>query len=48
MNEWLELVQGTLEIAPELQVFVKITGAMFLLEIVTLAVALIGSLKGYK
>lgn len=45
MEQWSELIIGTLQISPELQVFVNLVGATLLLEIVTLAFNLIGSFK---
>lgn len=45
MNEWYELIVGTLEIAPELSVLVNLIGALLILEILTLAFNIIGSFK---
>lgn len=45
MNEWYDLIVGSLEIAPELQVIVNIVGALLLLEVITLAFNIIGSFK---
>ena len=45
MNEWKEIIIGTLEIAPELEVFVNLVGALFLLEIITQVAAFIGGVK---
>lgn len=48
MSAWDELIVGTLEIAPELQVLVNLVGVCLMLELVTLAFNLIGSFKGYR
>lgn len=45
MSEWRDLIIGTLQVAPELEVFVNIVGALFLLEIATLCVAFLGGIK---
>lgn len=45
MNEWQNLIIGTLEVAPELQVLVNLVGALFLLEIGTQIIALISGVK---
>lgn len=45
MNQWNELIIGTLQVAPELQVLVNLIGAMFLLEIATNIVALLSGMK---
>lgn len=48
MSAWLEFIVGTLEVSPEIQVFVNLVGATLFLEVVTLAFNLIGSFKGYR
>lgn len=45
MDAWKELVIGTLEIAPELEVLVSCIGAMFFLEVATNIIALIAGVK---
>lgn len=44
MNQWQDLIVGTLEVAPEVQVFVNIIGALFLLEIALSVVSFLGGI----
>lgn len=44
MNQWQDLIVGTLEVAPEVQVFVNIVGALFLLEIALSVVSFLGGI----
>lgn len=45
METWKDLIVGTLEIAPELQVLVNLVGALFLLELASGIVALLGGVR---
>lgn len=45
MNEWKELIVGTLEIAPEIEVLVNLIGVCLIMELITLAFNLLGSFK---
>lgn len=45
MDSFVNIVIGTLQIAPEIEVLVRLIGVLYLLEVITSAIAFIGGVR---